>query len=148
MLVRHTRSQIAFLLRQKEAVLTLWVLMLLVLFNFWENCQMFQGKDLLELAHTTKMGLLSWNRASYAADLALLFQQIYPLLVVCPAGFALAKERGTQEHVLMITRMGSGVYYFGNSSPPLWSRRWCLPCPSWWRLCCISSPLPLSPPGI
>ena len=112
MLVRHTRSQIAFLLRQKEAVLTLWVLMLLVLFNFWENCQMFQGKDLLELAHTTKMGLLSWNRASYAADLALLFQQIYPLLVVCPAGFALAKERGTQEHVLMITRMGSGVYYF------------------------------------
>ena len=112
MLVRHTRSQIAFLLRQKEAVLTLWVLMLLVLFNFWENCQMFQGKDLLELAHTTKMGLLSWNRASYAADLALLFQQIYPLLVVCPAGFALAKERGTQEHVLMITGMGSGVYYF------------------------------------
>lgn len=74
MLVRHTRSQIAFLLRQKEAVLTLWVLMLLVLFNFWENCQMFQGKDLLELAHTTKMELLSWNRASYAADLALLFQ--------------------------------------------------------------------------
>lgn len=112
MLIRTTRSQIGFLLRQKEAVLTLWVLMLLMLANFVQNCQMFQGQDMLELAHTTKMGLLSWSRANYSADLALLFQQLYPLLVVCPAGFVLAKERGTQEHVLMITRMGSGTYYF------------------------------------
>lgn len=113
MLVRTTRSQISFLLRQKEAVFAFCVLMLLVLANFVENCQMFQGQDMIKLAHTTKMGLLSWNRASYSADLALLFQQIYPLLVVCPAGFVLAKERGTQEHILMITRMGSGTYYFG-----------------------------------
>lgn len=112
MLIRTTRSQIGFLLRQKEAVLTLWVLMLLMLANFVQNCQMFQGQDMLELAHTTKMGLLSWSRANYSADLALLFQQLYPLLVVCPAGFVLAKERGTQEHILMITRMGSGTYYF------------------------------------
>lgn len=112
MLVRTTRSQIVFLLRQKEAVFTFCVLMLLVLANFVENSQMFQGQDVIKLAHTTKMGLLSWNRASYSADLALLFQQIYPLLVVCPAGFVLAKERGTQEHILMITRMGSGTYYF------------------------------------
>lgn len=110
--MRTTRSQIVFLLRQKEAVFTFCVLMLLVLANFVENCQMFQGQDVIKLAHTTKMGLLSWNRASYSADLALLFQQIYPLLVVCPAGFVLAKERGTQEHILMITRMGSGMYYF------------------------------------
>lgn len=113
MLVCATRSQISFLLRQKEAVFAFCVLMLLVLANFVENCQMFQGQDMIKLAHTTKMGLLSWNRASYSADLALLFQQIYPLLVVCPAGFVLAKERGTQEHILMITRMGSGTYYFG-----------------------------------
>lgn len=111
MLIRTTRSQIGFLLRQKEAILTFCVLMLLVLANFVENCQMFQGLDMVKLAHTTKMGLLSWNRASYAADLALLFQQIYPLLVVIPAGFVLAKERGTQEHILIITRMGSGNYY-------------------------------------
>ena len=112
MLIRTTRSQIGFLLRQKEAILTFCVLMLLVLANFVENCQMFQGQDVIKLAHTTKMGLLSWNRASYAGDLALLFQQIYPLLVGIPAGFVLAKERGTQEHILMITRMGSGTYYF------------------------------------
>lgn len=111
MLIRTTRSQIGFLLGQKEAVLTVCILMLLVLANFVENCQLFQGQDMVKLAHTTKMGLLSWNRAGYAADLALLFQQIYPLLVVCPAGFVLAKERGTQEHILMITRMGSGNYY-------------------------------------
>lgn len=111
-MLHSTRAQIAFLLRQKEAVFTLWVLMLLMLANFIQNCQMFQGQDMLELAHTTKMSLLSRSRASYSADLALLFQQLYPLLVVCPAGFVLAKERGTQEHVLMITRMGSGTYYF------------------------------------
>ena len=112
MLVRTTRSQIAFLLRQKEAILTFCVLMLLVLANFVDNCQEYQGLDVMALAHTTKMGLLSWNRAGYKADLFMVFVQLYPLLVVCPAGFMLAKERGTQEHVLMITRMGSGTYYF------------------------------------
>ena len=112
MLLRTTRSQIAFLLRQKEAVFTFCVLMLLVLANFVDNCQEYQGLDVMALAHTTKMGLLSWNRAGYKADLFMVFVQLYPLLVVCPAGFVLAKERGTQEHILMITRMGSGTYYF------------------------------------
>lgn len=112
MLVRTTRSQISFLLRQKEAILTFCVLMLLVLANFVDNCQEYQGFDVMALAHTTKMGLLSWNRAGYKADLSMVFLQLYPLLVVCPAGFVLAKERGTQEHVLMITHMGSGTYYF------------------------------------
>lgn len=112
MLVRTTRSQIAFLLRQKEAVFTFCVLLLLVLVNFIDNCREYQGFDVMALAHTTKLGLLSFNRMGYKADLSIMFLQLYPLLVVCPAGFILAKERGTQEHVLMITRMGSGVYYF------------------------------------
>ncbi len=112
MLLRTTRSQIAFLLRQKEAVLTFCVLLLLVLANFVDNCQEYRGFDVMALAHTTKMGLLSWNRMTYKADLTMIFIQLYPLLVVCPAGFILAKERATQEHMLMITRMGSGVYYF------------------------------------
>lgn len=112
-MIRTTRSQVAFLLRQKEAVLTFCVLMLLVLANFVTNCREFWGSDVLELAHTTKMGLLSWNHAAYSADLTMMFIQLYPLLVVCPAGFILAKERGTQEHILMITRMGSSTYYFG-----------------------------------
>ena len=112
MLVRTTRSQIAFLLRQKEAVFTFCVLLLLVLANFIDNCQEYQGVDVMALAHTTKLGLLSFNRMGYKADLSIMFLQLYPLLVVCPAGFILAKERGTQEHILMITRMGSGVYYF------------------------------------
>ena len=111
MLVRTTRSQIAFLLRQKEAVFTFCVLLLLVLANFIDNCQEYQGFDVMALAHTTKLGLLSFNRMGYKADLSIMFLQLYPLLVVCPAGFILAKERGTQEHILMITRMGSGVYY-------------------------------------
>ena len=112
MLVRTTRSQIAFLLRQKEAVFTFCVLLLLVLANFIDNCREYQGFDVMALAHTTKLGLLSFNRMGYKADLSIMFLQLYPLLVVCPAGFIPAKERGTQEHVLMITRMGSGVYYF------------------------------------
>ena len=112
MLLRITRSQIVFLMRQKEAVLTFCVLMLLVLANFLDNCQEFRGYDIMALAHTTKMGLLSWNLVGYKADLSMMLIQLYPLLVVCPAGFVLAKERGTQEHVLMITRMGSGTYYF------------------------------------
>lgn len=112
MFFRTTRTQITFLLRQKEAVLTCCALLLLVLVTFFSNCQDFQGYDVMALPHTTKLGLLSWNRISHKADLTMVFLQLYPLLVVCPAGFILAKERGTQEHVLMITRTGSGVYYF------------------------------------
>ena len=112
MLLRTTRSQIAFLLRQKEAVLTFCVLLLLVLAHFVDNCQEYRGFDVMALAHTTKMGLLSWNRMTYKADLTMIFIQLYPLLVVCPAGFILAKARATQEHTLMITRMGRGVNYF------------------------------------
>lgn len=112
MIARTTHSQIKFLFRQKEAIFTFCVLVLLVLITFLLNCQEFQGCDVMALAHTTKMGLLSWNRMGYKADISMVFIQLYPLLVVCPAGFVVAKERGTQEHVLMITRMGSGTYYF------------------------------------
>lgn len=112
MLTRTTHSQIKFLFRQKEAIFTFCVLMLLVLITFLFNCQEFQGCDVMALAHTTKLGLLSWNRMGYKSDVSMVFVQLYPLLVVCPAGFILAKEQGTQEHVLMITRMGSGTYYF------------------------------------
>ena len=45
------------------------------------------------------------------SHIAFLLGQKEALLVVCPAGFVLAKERGTQEHVLMIIRTGSGVPY-------------------------------------
>lgn len=110
--LHSTRAQIAFLLRQKEAILTFCVLMLLVLVCFVDNCREFRGYDIMALAHTTKMGLLTWSQIGYSADLPMMFTQLYPLLVVCPAGFVLAKERGTQEHVLMITRMGSKTYYF------------------------------------
>lgn len=112
MLVRTTRSQVAFLLRKKEAVFTFLVLLLLVVLTLVGNGQEFLGRDLADLPHTTKMSLLSYNRLTSNPQMGVLFQQIYPLLVVCPAGFVLAKERGSREHILMITRMGSGVYYF------------------------------------
>lgn len=134
MLLRTTRSQIAFLLRQKEAVLTFCVLLLLVLANFVDNCQEYRGFDVMALAHTTKMGLLSWNRMTYKADLTMIFIQLYPLLVVCPAGFILAKERATQEHMLMITRMGSGVYYFSKLLSAFVVTAVVFTLPFWWRL--------------
>lgn len=111
MLVRTTRSQIAFQLRQKEALFTFLALLLMVMVTWMENGQMFLGMDVTNLPHTTKMSMLSYNRLLYDAKMGTLFQQVYPLLVVCPAGFILAKERGSGEHILMITRMGSRNYY-------------------------------------
>lgn len=110
MFFKATVAQIRFMLKQKSTVIVFGVLTAMMLINYMTNVITFQGWDVIEMYQPMKLLLLSWNRIIIGGDLLLIFVQLYPLLVVCPAGFSLAKERQTGEDVLFSARMGNLQY--------------------------------------
>ena len=110
MLAKAVISQTKFMMKQKEAVIVFCILMVMCLMNYINNVLAFQGYDVIEMYHPMKLLLLSYNRVYHNADATLLFVQLYPLLVVCPAGFVLVKEQHSHQDVLMITRLGNKIY--------------------------------------
>ncbi|MBD5486274.1 MAG: hypothetical protein HDR18_12275 [Lachnospiraceae bacterium] len=57
-----------------------------------------------------KLLLLSYNRINWNASNTLLLLQLYPLLVVCPAGFSLAREYQLGTRVFLVSRLGNFTY--------------------------------------
>lgn len=112
MLLKAAAAQIRFLLKRNGAIITFFILLAMVLFNFITNVLTFQGKDVVEMYHPMKLLLLSWNQTYLSAERTLNFIHLYPLLVVCPAGFALASERQTGEDILLAAKLGNIRYRF------------------------------------
>lgn len=110
MFFRSTVTQTVFMLRQKGAITAFYILLFLALRNFIGNVIEFQGTDVSRMYQPMKLLMLSYNRAYYNADMASLFAQIFPILVVCPAGFALAKEYQLGTDVLLAARLGRRLY--------------------------------------
>ncbi|MDR2043411.1 MAG: hypothetical protein LBQ15_03410 [Clostridium sp.] len=109
---KATLTQAYCMLRHKESLLAFYILLLMVLGNFISNVLTFQGLDIIQMYHPMKLLLLSYNRVNYNADATLLLIQLYPLLVVLPAGFALCKEQRSGQEVFMIARLGQFTYKF------------------------------------
>lgn len=112
MFIKATLTQTNFMLKQKETLVVFYVLLIQVLGNFISNVLTFQGIDIIQMYQPMKLLLLSYNRINYNADATLLFIQLYPILVVLPAGFALCKEQQSGQEVLMIARLGQLTYNF------------------------------------
>lgn len=110
-MIKVIRSQAAFAIKQKAAVLTFYLLLAIVLLNFATNVFVFQGRDIIEMYHPAKMFALSYNRIYYNADMTLLLVQLYPVLVVCPAGLTLISEKNRKTDTLLIARIGGTKYY-------------------------------------
>lgn len=110
MLFKATISQTAFLLKKKEAVCVFYVLFTMVIVNFIGNVLYFQGRDIVRMYQPMKLLLLSYNRTNLNGTNMLLLIQLYPLLVVCPAGFSLAKEYQLGIQVFMASRLGNFTY--------------------------------------
>lgn len=110
MFYKAIKTQTISLLRQKGAIITFYILLAIVLANFIENVMDFQGMEIVEMYHPMKLILLSYNKISYRANFVVLLTQLYPLLVVFPAGFSLAIEQQSGEEVYMITRLGHVKY--------------------------------------
>lgn len=96
-MIQAIKSQVAFAMKQKAAILTFYLLLTLVLLNFTTNVFAFQGSDVIEMYHPAKMLVLSYNRIYYNADMTLLLVQLYPVIVVCPAGFTLISEKKQED---------------------------------------------------
>lgn len=109
---KATKSQTIFLLEKKETVLAFLILMSMIFSNFSSNVLTFQGRDVTQMYQPMKLLLISYNRINFNIDATLLLIQLYPLLVVYPAGFSLAKENQLGEDVYMISRLGKRVYIF------------------------------------
>lgn len=110
MVLKSTLSQTSSLLKKKGAVCVFFLLLVMVLSNFINNVIYFQGTDIVEMYHPTNLLLLSYDRTNFDATTLFLLIQLYPLLVVCPAGFSLAKEYQHGTHIYMISRLG-GIRY-------------------------------------
>ena len=105
------RHEIRFGLKQKITVFAFYILMAIVFVNFATNVFAFQGLDRVEMYHPAKILSISFNRIYSDADMTLLLVQLYPVLVVCPAGFMLLSEKTRKENILIITKIGSTKYY-------------------------------------
>lgn len=110
MLFRATISQTAFMLKKKESVCVFYVLFFIVIINFISNVIYYQGRDIAEMYHPMKLLLLSYNNTYLNATNMLLLIQLYPLLVVCPAGFSLAREYQLGTNVFLVSRLGNFTY--------------------------------------
>lgn len=110
MFIKATVSQVKFLLKKRGTLCVFYILLLMVLANFISNVVEFQGRDVIQMYQPVKLLLLSCNRVNYNANATLLLVQLYPLLVVCPAGFSLVKEYQSGQEVFMAARLGRQVY--------------------------------------
>ena len=111
---KAVRTQIKFLLGQKGFALVFLVLMGVMLLNFTQNVREFQGYDVISMYHPMKLLTLSYNKAIYRADNAMLLIQLVPLLICLPAALSLAGEQQPGQSVLLIARLGTKTY--------LWSK--------------------------
>lgn len=110
MLYKATKVQTVSSLNRKGSIFTFLFLLALVLFNFISNVNEFEGRDISRMYQPMKLLLLSYNRVNFNGDMTLLFTQLYPILVVCPAGFILSKECQYGENVFMTARLGQKRY--------------------------------------
>lgn len=108
---KTTLSQTIFILKRKEAVCTFCLLFLMISVNFISNVLYFQGTDIVEMYHPMKLLLLSYNRTNFNATNTLLLVQLYPLLVVCPAGFSLLREQQLGIKIFAVSRLGAFQYH-------------------------------------
>lgn len=87
MIFKTTITQTDFLLKKRGAIGVFYFLLIMVFSNFIGNVLYFQGRDIAEMIQPMKLLLLSYNRTDLNATNTLLLIQLYPFLVVFPAGF-------------------------------------------------------------
>lgn len=92
-MIKAIKHQTSFILKQNTALIVFYILLAIAFFNFSSNVLTFQGSDIIEMYHPAKLLVLSYNQTYNKADITLLVIQLYPILIVCPAGFTLLSEK-------------------------------------------------------
>ena len=110
-MIKIIKHQTLFMLRQNIALMVFYILLAIVFLNFGSNVLTFQGRDIIDMYHPAKMLVLSYDQVYDNMDIMLLLIQLYPILIVCPAGFTLLSEKKRKTDCVLITRIGSIQYY-------------------------------------
>ena len=110
-MIKIIKHQTLFMLRQNIALMVFYILLAIVFLNFGSNVLNFQGRDIIDMYHPAKMLVLSYDQVYDNIDIMLLLIQLYPILIVCPAGFTLLSEKKRKTDCVLITRIGSIQYY-------------------------------------
>ena len=110
MYVKATRTQIKLLLFQWGTLLAFGLLLALVLNNFMQNVEEYQGTDVVLMYHPMKLLSLSYNMVYSNGGTLILLMQLVPLLICIPAALSLAQEQHSGASVLMASRLGGRTY--------------------------------------
>ena len=112
-MIKIIKHQTLFMLRQNIALMVFYILLAIVFLNFGSNVLNFQGRDIIDMYHPAKMLVLSYDQVYDNMDIMLLLIQLYPILIVCPAGFTLLSEKKRKTDCVLIARIGGTQYYLG-----------------------------------
>ena len=112
-MLKIIKHQTSFILRQNMSLAVFFVLLSIVFLNFRSNVLAFQGSDIIEMYHPAKLLALSYDQVYNNMDIMLLLIQLYPILIVCPAGFTLLSEKKRKTDCVLIARIGGTQYYLG-----------------------------------
>ncbi|WP_157065218.1 hypothetical protein [Amphibacillus sediminis] len=94
--------------QKKVATVIFFLLMTLVLVNYFSNVWTYQGTDVVDMYHPMKLLTLSnWSKYSFY------LMQYFPLLVVVPAGFALFTDKQLNQYIFIQSRLGARYYLLG-----------------------------------
>ncbi len=115
---------------KKEVRITFGILAALVLANLLTNMYVCYGEDALELYHPVKLSLLGSDSGAWGFYL----MQLYPILVVLPAGFSLWKDRNSGMALYQITRIGKKTFYLGKMLSTFWVTAVVFVVPLWGEL--------------
>lgn len=105
-MLKIIKHQTSFILRQNMSLAVFFVLLSIVFLNFRSNVLAFQGSDIIEMYHPAKLLALSYDQVYNNMDIMLLLIQLYPILIVCPAGFTLLSEKKRKTDCVLIARIG------------------------------------------
>lgn len=112
MLRKYLKRSLVHILENRATVMIGFLLMAAVLYHFIRYAIGFQGYDVLRLVHPMKMLFLNYDTGNMI-DIHF-FIDLYPVLVMIPAGFSYFTENQSGESVYIVSRTGYQAYLWGN----------------------------------
>lgn len=104
------QSSLRRYLSSQAAQILFLALMAASLVHFLWNAYRYAGWDVVSMVMPAKLLLLSYHTVNYYADIIMALIQLYPVLVVIPAGFLYLREQQSGSYVYLSARIGYGAY--------------------------------------
>ncbi|MGG0717219.1 hypothetical protein ABE096_06415 [Robertmurraya massiliosenegalensis] len=100
--------QFKVIFEKKSALTILFLLMGIILINYFTNVVTYKGTDVIAMYHPMKLLTLS----SFS-EYSFYILQYFPLIVVMPAGFSLFTDKQGNQYIFIQSRVGAHRYYWG-----------------------------------